>query len=467
MMKKYLTQGLVLFFILMQNISMAQPQKAFYIGHSLSDQIPDMVKSLSDHHPFVNFDWVYQSIPGAPLRWQWQRKENNDYTPNYPYYAGFYDEEYGLPAGNFDMLVLTESVPRHWGPWGIEETYQYTDSFFVYASQFNPGIRVFLYEDWHCLRSGTPTGCDYDIDANPWRQRLTDDLPMWESVVDTLNARFNPAAPVCLIPAAQGLARLYDSIQAGVVPDLNSIEDIFSDDIHLTDIGKYFIACIHFATIHEVSPVGLPRQLQVWWGGDFDPPSEDLALKFQEIAWQTVLEYENSCVQLVLPVELVNFSAQKTKSNTVEITWTTSSEINNEYFAVEQSYDLRIWRTIGTVKSRNQVSSQLQTYKITDESPAAGMSYYRLKQNDFDGQYTYSKTVSVLIKDKNPLAVYPNPVKELLYIGGWEPQQEIKILTPSGQVVFSAFDMPVNVENLPRGIYYLTVGEQVYSFVKE
>ncbi len=271
-----------------------QNVKAFYVGHSLSDQIPDMVKSLSDDHEDVNFDWVYQSIPGSPLSWQWERKDAMDYTPNPPHYYGFYDETGGLPTGDFDVLVLTESVPRYLSI--IELTYQYADSFFVFANLHNPNIRVYLYEDWHCLLSGTPTGCDYDVDANPWRQRLEDDLPMWESVVDTLNTRFNPSNPVCLIPAGQGLARVYDSIVAGALPGLNNIEDLFSDDIHLNDVGKYFVACVHFATIHERSPVGLTNQLQVWWGGDFDAPSEELALAFQEIAWQTVLDYPRTCV---------------------------------------------------------------------------------------------------------------------------------------------------------------------------
>jgi hypothetical protein len=253
-----------------------------------------MVQSLANDHFEVDFDWVYQSIPGAPLRWQWQRKSANDYTSNPPYYYGFYDEDGGLPNGTFDVLVLTESVPRYGNL--IEETYQYADSFFRYAQAFNPQIKVYLYEDWHCILSGTPTQCDYDTDSNPWRQRLDDDLPMWESVVDTLNQRFNPDEPVCLIPAAQGLAEVYDSIYAGVMPGLSSIEHTFHDNIHLNDVGKYFVACVHFATLFETSPVGLTHQLQVWWGGDFEAPSPELARKFQEMAWDVAVSYENSCV---------------------------------------------------------------------------------------------------------------------------------------------------------------------------
>jgi hypothetical protein len=274
---------------------------AFYIGHSLSDQIPDMVKSLAKDHPDVEFNWAYQSIPGAPLRWQWDRKAANDYEGNPPYYYAFYDQQGGLPNGEFNILVLTEAVPRY-GSF-IKETYQYADSFFVFANAFNPAIKVYLYEDWHCIQSGTPTGCDYDIDSNPWRERIDDDLPMWESVVDSLNARYSPAKPVCLIPAAQGLAQVYDSIYAGVMPGLSSINDIFSDDIHLNDIGKYFVACVHFSTLFETSPIGLTHQLQVWWGGDFEAPTPALALKFQQIAWEVSNTYPRSCLNATTSID--------------------------------------------------------------------------------------------------------------------------------------------------------------------
>ncbi|HMQ08231.1 MAG TPA: hypothetical protein PKC30_13090 [Saprospiraceae bacterium] len=271
-------------------IGKAQAIKAFYIGHSLSDQIPDMTKSLSDNHSGVMMDWVYQSIPGAPLRWQWDRKDQQDYGENLPYFAGFYNSNHGLPSGDFDVLVLTESVPRHVTPWGIFETYQYVDSFYHYFIQFNPGKQIYLYEVWHCLQSGTPNGCSYDIDSSPWRQRLDDDLAMWESVLDTINCRLQPEIPIRMIPGAQALARLHDSIQEGAIPGIHQISDLFTDDIHLSDQGKYFIACVHFSVLYGISPEGLTHQTQVWWGGNFDPPTPIQALKFQQIAWQTVTD---------------------------------------------------------------------------------------------------------------------------------------------------------------------------------
>lgn len=272
-------------------LSAQNTQKAFYIGHSLSDQIAEMVLSMSESSSGFTFDFAYQTIPGSPLHWNWNHGAT--YTPNPPYFYGYNHPIGGFPNGTFTSLVLTEAVPRTMEL--IDETYEYSELFYEYATDYNPDTKVFLYEVWHCLLSGTPTGCDYDVDSNSWRQRLTDDLPMWESVVDNLNNTFSPSIPVCLIPGGQGLARLYDEIELGTVPGLTSIEELFTDNIHLSDQGKYFIACIHFATLFNETPVGLPNQLYNVWGNSFTAPSPVLALRFQEIAWETVTQYPNSC----------------------------------------------------------------------------------------------------------------------------------------------------------------------------
>ncbi len=291
--------------MLIVNTSNAQDIKAFYIGHSLSDGVIDMVHSLSSLDDSVDFTFRYQTIPGSPLRWNWQAKDRDDYVVNNPFYCGFYHEDYGLPSAEFTTLVLTESVPRFLSI--IDDTYQYADSFVNYALTFNPSTQIYIYEVWHCIKSATPNPCDYDIPASNWRQRLTDDLPMWESVVDTLNNRYNPTIPICLIPVGQGLAALYDSIVANVIPGITSIEDLFDDDIDVNDIGKYFIACIHFATIHKKSPVGLSNQLQNMWGTPYsNSPTNTQAQIFQEIAWKIANEYPKSCIDNQLPPTSVN-----------------------------------------------------------------------------------------------------------------------------------------------------------------
>ncbi len=279
--------------VLMSQSACAQKKvNAFYLGHSLSDPIIDRIDAMVDHHEELDFSFRYQTNPGSSLKQSWEIK-GKGYPVNNPFYAGYYHEQYGLPTGKFDVFVLTESVLRRMD--NIHETYQYADSFYTFAARHNPDIQIYLYEVWHCINSGTPTACPWDVDANTWRPRLDDDLPMWESVVDTLNSRFKPKKPVRLIPGGQGMAALYDAVIAGTVPGVSSLDDLFSDDIHINGIASYFVSCIHFATIYGQSPVGLPNELTSMWGDPFDEnPTPEQASRLQEIAWHVVQNYQKS-----------------------------------------------------------------------------------------------------------------------------------------------------------------------------
>lgn len=96
----------------------------------------------------------------------------------------------------------------------------------------------------------------------------------------------------------------------------------------------------------------------------------------------------------VLPVKLNSFGA-KYQNNGVQLSWKTSSETNNSYFEVLRS-DGSGFKKIGTVKG-NGNSNSGQTYHFTDVRPLAGLSYYQLRQVDFDGKSTLSDVVSVKV----------------------------------------------------------------------
>ncbi len=300
-------------------LACAQPSpptavKAFYLGHSLSDGIPEMIWGLAKNEPSVRFEFGYQRINGSPLRHQWNQLltvSHKDYLdevdkemlkvfdPVAPepcvYRYSFFDDSLGLPAGGYTHLVLTESVPRYPAPgWGnIEDTYRYVDSFYTYASRYNPGIKPYLYEVWHCINSGTPTGCSYDKDSGPFRQRLTDDLPMWEEVVDRFN-RKNPHQQMKLIPVGQAIGNLHDAIERKEVPGIDSLRQLFTDDIHVNDTLRYLSACVHYATLFERSPVGLTGELNRIWGEPYLRLNKEMALVLQRIAWETVQRYTAS-----------------------------------------------------------------------------------------------------------------------------------------------------------------------------
>jgi len=116
----------------------------------------------------------------------------------------------------------------------------------------------------------------------------------------------------------------------------------------------------------------------------------------------TMLDYA-----VVLPIELISFEGERRDKN-VDLKWITATELNNDYFTLERSKDALNFDEIGRVAGAGNSHAQLN-YSFTDDKPFDGVSYYRLKQTDFDGKYKYSNTVAINIKDVEILNFYPNP----------------------------------------------------------
>ena len=120
-----------------------------------------------------------------------------------------------------------------------------------------------------------------------------------------------------------------------------------------------------------------------------------------------------------LPVELINYSVIANSPTSVLLNWQTASELNNDFFTVERSHDGENWEAIDFIDGQGN-SSILSDYSTIDKNPLSGTSYYRLKQTDFDGQYTYSKTESVVMEriQNTSISVYPNPSNDQITISG-------------------------------------------------
>ncbi len=94
-----------------------------------------------------------------------------------------------------------------------------------------------------------------------------------------------------------------------------------------------------------------------------------------------------------LPIQLISFKGVQ-KGNDNELKWTTSSELNNDYFTIEKSLDGIIFEKVGTENGAGN-SSQLLHYSLTDFNVRDNINYYRLVQTDFDGKSTTSNLISI------------------------------------------------------------------------
>lgn len=160
-----------------------------------------------------------------------------------------------------------------------------------------------------------------------------------------------------------------------------------------------------------------------------------------------------------LPVELASFNAAPFDGR-VLLNWATQSEINNEMFILERSKDGREFLPIGQVPGHG-TTNEWQAYQFIDQYPAKGTNYYRLKQVDFGGDFTYSRMVSAEI-ERLAVQIFPNPNNGHFSITGIGDGDAVLVIRNlSGKKVFEKVLLgdrhAVTLPALPKGMYLVNV----------
>jgi hypothetical protein len=178
-----------------------------------------------------------------------------------------------------------------------------------------------------------------------------------------------------------------------------------------------------------------------------------------------------------VPVEFYEFKVSRKGEDAAYIQWSTATELNNEKFLVERSIDGITYKTIATVAGAGN-SVSVQNYTMLDPSLEPRTYYYRIKQIDFDGKYSYS-VVRILNLNSNLVAqpeIYPVPFNGDLKVKmelDAESETELKILDLNGKTVLrKLFEgtkgtniFNLNTTQLTYGVYFLEIsnGGNVYS----
>jgi hypothetical protein len=169
-----------------------------------------------------------------------------------------------------------------------------------------------------------------------------------------------------------------------------------------------------------------------------------------------------------LPITLISFTAV-IKNDEVRLSWSTSAEMNNDFFTIQKSKDETGWVDVLQVPGQG-TGSTTQVYSASDPQPYTGISYYRLKQTDIDGKESYSPVVSIKnSKEISGIFVYPNPVSNRLFIQfPSSGNYQIAIEGTSGQNVFntaalSSDNFSIDVSQYRPGIYFIQILHEGHS----
>jgi len=181
-----------------------------------------------------------------------------------------------------------------------------------------------------------------------------------------------------------------------------------------------------------------------------------------------------------LPIDLVSFTGlNEGKRNLLK--WTTASETNNDYFTLEKSQDAVSFAYLNRINGAG-TSTHAIDYTSYDNTPFAGVTYYRLKQTDFNGVYTYSAIIAVsnTLNEISLTNLRPNPTSDDVTFDMYSPARgkaTIQIMDYLGQVVSDETQtvtegnstINVKMSDLSKGVYSLKVsftGSGVVSITK-
>ena len=163
-----------------------------------------------------------------------------------------------------------------------------------------------------------------------------------------------------------------------------------------------------------------------------------------------------------LPIDLISFSGEALYNHNL-LQWVTATETNNDYFTLEKSLNGTHFEFIGTVDGAGN-STTIKQYLYKDIKPDVGISYYRLKQTDFDGSFAYSDIIALQRNNKSGIGYTYNGTDQQLIVFCNECTDEntqIEITDALGRLIhkseFNGNRSTIIAEHFAKGYYFIKI----------
>lgn len=273
---------------------------------------------------------------------------------------------------------------------------------------------------------------------------------------------------------------------------VDNLTDVSGNDVSANVVDRFFqvdlsgqtspIADITFtASAFEVGSIS-DLLAQRWNGSEWDAPLLGQANTANTVTVPNVSEFSPWIMvgsSFALPIELISFDA-KYVDNYAVLKWVTAAEYNNDRFEVYKSDHTMNFHKIGEVKGAGN-SSQMLNYSMKDRDMNSGISYYRIKQIDYDGSGTFSGVVAITIEGimKN-VNCYPNPSNGQnlkIDLSGFSNQEVlITILDIQGAILYQQMAQPdwdkttyeIEFDKLPtKGMSVIQISSGNYHYTEK
>ncbi len=268
--------------------SPASSARIFFSGHSLLDNpMPDFVAEIAQSQG-QELEWNQQNVEGSPIRlrtwgdgnWAGYRQGKNRVGHGLEVIQELRSPRTLSPGARYDTLIITE---RHdlIGSVQWEDSVGFLRHFHDRIIEGNPQGRTYLYHTWLDLDKANPA---------PWIDYEKKALVAWECVASRVNLSLQAEGRsdrVVPLPGGAALVDLVERMNAGQVRGITGstpqkLDALFRDDVHLTPLGAYYLAAVHYASVYRRSPVGAAG-----------PPGAhpDTVRDLQTIAWNFTRAY--------------------------------------------------------------------------------------------------------------------------------------------------------------------------------
>lgn len=256
---------------------------SYIYGHDYPGDLLLLRNSLFDPDDYTNIYINRSTIPGSPMSWRWNSVPDHDAR---------------VSVGSYDSLMITEGgPPPHINDPYLAESTDYLCRFAANMIENGAGNEVIVWSIWPAL-TGPGTYPETPIPTGYWagmtfRTGLDAYWDSFKYMVDYTTWKMHqeyPSLPsdwrVRFIPGDRWMARVYDDIQADLVPGITDIQDMFSDDIHTNDNASYGLSCFVMSCLWQID---LREQTGVYVPAGL---STDLRDYFWDLAWELAHQYE-------------------------------------------------------------------------------------------------------------------------------------------------------------------------------
>jgi hypothetical protein len=239
-----------------------------------------------------------------------------------------------------------------------------------------------------------------------------------------------------------------------VTPNLTDWKTASGLDTNSLSVNPGFVSATNLHLSSTSSPVVGKGQTVAGIMRDFDNEIRDTPPEIGADEWPGIV-----------PVEFASFSASVT-GNSVLLNWSTATETNNKGFEVQRKEN-NSWVVIGFVEGSG-TTSETKTYSFTERNVAKGISFYRIRQVDFDGSFKYSNLVEVNVNVPTEFSLsqnYPNPFNPTTVIRYTIPTDgnvRLDIFNVNGELVktlvnenksVGEYQVSFNAAGLASGVY--------------